>query len=245
MTEVHLLVIYFFTTVLVLIHSVFALLKRRFLSITFLIPAFASSVLGSVSVFVISGHLPVSGDFEKYQHIVMFMLLISLLQHVIFSRKGFENSISGVFALLFLLLILPSEKSVSDDYLIYSRLDVVLFFQLRMLSIAFFSYAVSQYIHALFHAKHTEIYRESVRTARNLTLLGAAVFLCGEFFGSIWSLNGWGDPWRWSKSFFLAGSMFLLSMLAAHIPASYVKNRNVFVSLSAIPLIVIILSYIL
>ena len=44
-------------------------------------------------------------------------------------------------------------------------------------------------------------------------LLGAAVYLAGEFAGSWWAQLWWGDPWHWSKGFFYATIMFLLALL--------------------------------
>jgi hypothetical protein len=245
MTAEFLVLVFYVTMSLVGLHTLFSLLKMYFLSHLFLIAAFLSSLTAVVSMTYFSGHLPVSGDFEKYQHIAMFMLLFSLL-HYAFQRKYKPKiSISGLLVFVFLLLILPGEKTVAENYIIYSKPDVVLFFQLRMLAIALFSYSLSLYFSALLQHRKNENFNTLKHMARNFLLLGAAAFLGGEFFGSVWALYGWGDPWRWSKGFFLAGALFLLSMIAVHIPAVYMKKKSLQVLFPSIPIVVIVVAYII
>ena len=152
---------------------------------------------------------------------------------------------SGVIVFVFLLLVMPGEKTVAENYIIYSKPHAVLFFQLRMLAIALFSYSLSLYTSAWLQHKNEQNFNSLKHMARNFLLLGAAAFLGGEFFGSVWALYGWGDPWRWSKGFFLAGAIFLLSMIAVHIPAVYMKRKSLQVVIPSIPVFVIVVAYII
>lgn len=173
----------------------------------------------------VSGHLPVAGDYEKYHTIVFFLLLTGLLHRLLAKPALLRNKTFVPFALLILLLILFSDFKVADNYLIYSRPEVVLFFQLRILAASLFIYAMSLYVCAFQSRSEPLSYQAFLQSAKGFTVLGSAAFLGGEFFGSLWSLIGWGDPWRWSSNFFIASGIFLLSMLSVHIPARYRKTQ--------------------
>ncbi len=206
------------------------------------------SLLGSINSFVLltlaSGHLPVSGDFEKYQAIGMILITLGFLRNVIFNARLPENLLLPVFTLALMAFAMRGNMTVSDDYLIYGRWDVMLFFYCRKIAIALFVLSVSEYVNLLILNKETKNLKLSYRLGRNLTLLGGAFLIAGELSGSIWALYGWGDPWRWSGGFFISGAMFILSMLALHIPPKWTKLYHNTLLLSAAPLLVILILYI-
>jgi hypothetical protein len=245
MTERELVNILYLTTSMVALHVLSEITGKHLISRICLILALISSIAAVACMTYVSGHVPVSGDFEKYQNIAMFMLLFAVMQNIFQPDKQINNPVNGFIVLIFLLLIFPGKKTVAENYIIYSKVDVVMFFQLRMLAMAMFAHAISLYISAWVRYKSNKVFLTLKHQARNFTLLGAAAFLGGEFFGSVWALYGWGDPWRWSRGFFLAGAMFLLSMLAVHIPPVYMRKKSLQVILSSLPLIVIVVSFIL
>jgi hypothetical protein len=191
----------------------------------------------------VSGHLPVAGDYEKSHTIVFFVLLTGLIYRWFAKPAAPNNKAFMPLALIVLLLSLFSGLRVSDNYLIYSMPSVVLFFQLRMLAIALFIFALSLYVSAFQNRSENLRYQAFMQYAKGITVLGAAAFLGGEFFGSLWSLNGWGDPWRWSSNFFIASGIFLLSMLSVHVPARYRKTQLQEVLIPSAILLVITLLY--
>lgn len=245
MTEKLLIELYFLNILIIVLSVIFTVYGKRKSSLILSVISLLFLSLSVAGMIQVSGHVPVSGNFEKYHNIVLYIMLFGVLQNVVFQKVDFQNSVFVFFALILMLLILPSEKTISENYLIYSRLDVVLFFQLRMLAMALFIYAISLNLNAFLDRKSVQKRKLFLKLGRNFTLLGASAFLGGELFGSFWALNGWGDPWRWSKGFFAATVMFLLSMLAGHIPSKYLKNPIVAIGLVTLPLLIIVFAYII
>jgi len=212
-------------------------------SATLLFASLTASLASVIALVVDSGHLPVSGNFEKFQYLPFLLILMTFAHYLSYRSQDNINKFSLIFAISLLLMVLNGEFTPAENYIIYNRVEVVLFFQLRMLGIAFFLFSLSFQFQEFFNRKLSGSTYVLNRFSRNYLLLGAAAFLGGEFFGSLWSLNGWGDPWRWSRSFFVATAIFLLSMLVVHIPATYRRNFRNGLILSAIPLLLILLIY--
>jgi len=234
---------YYVTLSLVALHVAATILKVKRGTFILLLFAFISSLLSMVFIIHTSGHPPVSGNFEKLQCFVFYLLLIALLAQIFMSKEKGQLRFFSIPALIIIILPLFSEMKLSEHYIIYEKAEVVLFFQMRLISMALFAFSISCSLEALFLRLKDSESGYFIHLGRNFCLLGAAAFLSGEFFGSLWALDGWGDPWRWSNSFFTAGAMFLLSMLAGHIPAHYLKNNLMRIIFPAIPLVIIIVSY--
>jgi len=235
---------FYFTLLIILLQNILLLLSnvKIFAILRFL--ALFSSFISIAGIYIYSGHLPVSGSFDKYQNIVFFILLIDSIDSFFSKKKLIKNTSIWYVLLCLQLLVFLDELKPSEHYLIYDKPMITLFFQLRMLSVSMFAYALSCYLNYLFSRKNKSYVSEHLNNGRNFTLLGSAMFMGGEMFGSYWALQGWGDTWRWSKGFFLATAMFLLAMVTAHLPAKYTSNRKQYVYFSIIPLILILLLYI-
>lgn len=236
---------YYLNVGLVFLVIVLMLTAGRIINNIFWIIALSGSATSFVLLTHASGHLPVSGDFEKFQALAFLLLALGVLRNVIF--KGFMpgNILLPSFTLLILAAALFVRREVSSNYLIYERWDVMLFFYFRKTAIALFIMAVSEYLNALIFTKDRAASISLRNLGRNLTMLGGTFFIAGELAGSLWALHGWGDPWRWSRGFFIAGVMFLLSMLALHIPSKWTKSYRIESFLAAAPIAVIILLYII
>lgn len=239
---IHLLIpLYYSTLGLLILHIAATLLGIRKYEILFQAIILGFSFTSVVMMAITSGHLPVSGDFEKLQCMVFYILLFSTLNNIALSTTRIR--FYSFFSLIILAIPLLGELQTSEHYIIYDHFEVVLFFQLRTLSMAFFALSVTCSIEAFFAKQMNNSEQNLIHLARNYGLLGAAAFLGGEFFGSLWALYGWGDPWRWSRGFFMAGAMFLLSMIAGHIPPAYLKNSNAKIILPAIPFLIILVFF--
>jgi hypothetical protein len=236
-------VLYFALLGLVTVQLALSFFQRRKAADLFLLVSLVMGAFTLIGIVVVAGHVPVSGNFEKLQCVAFYILLTTWLHQVVFDVRIPGWNYSVLIAWLILVGVLFGRMEVSDNYLIYSMPEVILFFQLRMAAIAMFAYGIAMHVGA-FVTKAIPS-RMGAGMGRNFSLIGAALFLGGEFFGSIWAMNGWGDPWRWSGGFFLAGAMFLLSMLAAHVPLKYRRNRVQNFILSTIPLLCILLIYLL
>jgi hypothetical protein len=204
--------------VCILAASVLLHLGRRNAFAAFLVLAFVISSAHFAMMFLASGHLPVSGNFEKF-HALVLMLLLYLVT-MLYLRKVNLISFSVVLGLVMLLLgsLFFQERILSEHLLIYDRLSPMLFFYFRKASMASFVIAASWYVSCLFAESRTEVQATAYERGKDFLLGGATLFMAGEFFGSIWAVQGWGDPWRWSKGFFIAAAIFLITMLILHVP---------------------------
>ena len=61
-----------------------------------------------------------------------------------------------------------------------------------------------------------------------------------EFAGSVWCLNWHAESWSWSRGFFKASSVFLLSMAYCHIPTSFHKYKKLECLLASMPFLFLI-----
>lgn len=238
-------IIVWVATLLLLAVTVFlSVLKRDKQALLTGFAAFVGSLIAFILVIVQSGHLPMSGTFEKMQNIVLIIVSLGLFN----SLRKKEKRISGfefwVAALIFQALVLFDEMRVDEFFYLYENPWVAMFFQFRLISMAFVAYSLSLYLIAL-RASSADISKNFIiRRAGFYTLAGAILFLCGEFSGSVWAQLGYGDAWRWSKNFFTSGGMFLLALVGSHLSPSWIKTANRQISLSIIPLVIIILLFI-
>jgi len=238
----NLLIYSYFITLALIIIIIALLFFKQFSVIRILGLACLVSVgFSYIGIYLYSGHLPTSGSFEKLQNIVFILILIGSYFTIRSLNKN-ENFLFWFLALFFQTFVLLDGFEITSYFFMYDNIWVILFFQLRIISIALFTYALSSYITVLF--LESNLKEQMSKRGRNFTLLGAIVFLSGEFSGSYWALLGWGDPWRWSKGFFLASAMFLLSMAVSHLPSKISSNLKFKALISASLLVLILLIFI-
>ncbi len=232
--------VYFSTLLLIAVNILFAVLKKHKIAELFGIPALISAATGVVLVYVNSGHFPMSGTFEKMQNIVLIIMALGVFYNFKNRKKGFYAFEFLFIAFFFQAFALFDELKVDDFFYMYDNTYVAMFFQLRLSSIAIIAFSLSQYLAALKLSSDSKE-RDLIRhRARNFTLLGAILFLSGEFSGSVWAQIGYGDAWRWSKNFFMSGGMFLLALIGSHLSPSWLKSWKRQIYLSMIPLVIII-----
>ncbi len=236
--------LYFSTLFLIAANILLAVLKKQKIAGLFGIPALISAAASVVLVYVNSGHLPMSGTFEKMQNIVLIIMALGVFYNLRNRKEGFYSFEFLFIAFFFQAFVLFDELKVDDFFYMYDNAFVAMFFQLRLSSVALIAFALSQYIAALRYGDDAKT-REKIRhRARNFTLLGAIIFLSGEFSGSVWAQTAYGDAWRWSKNFFMSGGMFLLALLGSHLNPEWLKSWKKQIYLSALPLLIIIALFI-
>jgi len=198
------------------------------------------TLLTGVSLVVVNtGHLPMSGTFEKMQNIALVIVICGLIYELINLKNDKKSFEFWIIALIFQAVALFDVLEADPYFYLYENTWVALFFQFRLISMALIGFAISKYLSALRYTTGGKEKLSMFNIAGNFALLGAIIFLCGEFSGSVWAQIGYGDAWRWSKNFFLSGGMFLLALLVSHLNPAWLKNRNIQIILSLIPLVII------
>jgi hypothetical protein len=244
MDNTHLIYLYIFSLATILINVLLILLKKPKLTKYTSIITFISLLGSYIGSYLVSGHLPVYDKFGTLQNINLVIVFLALLYNRSPKKKNNINSV-WFFALFFQLLVLTQELKLSGDYYMYGKYYVVLFFQLRITSMGLFLFAAINQISAILKKNETLIQDTLMHRARNFTILGSIVFLAGEFSGSYWCYLWWGDPWHWSKGFFIASVMFLLSMISGHLPYNLANTRLKKSALNLIALCLILITYLL
>ena len=176
----------------------------------------ASLLFCYIAIIISSKHIPASGDFERTINIVLVLSTVGTLNSFRKDLKTISFSY-WYFVLFFMFYVLFYPLEAGPSYFMYDSIWVKLFFQLRIISIALFVYALSVLISCIACKEKNKT--ALMQRARNYTLLGAGIFLSGEFCGSVWAWLGWGDPWRWSGGFFISTVIFILALASSHLPA--------------------------
>lgn len=201
------------------------------------------SISTYIGVYLLSGHLPVYDKLATLQNIVLIVILLSIFYNN--PRKTNNINIVWYVILILELLVFTEELSISGDYYMYDKAYVILFFQLRITSMGLFVFAIVNLIASLLKNNDITVQDDLIHRARNYTILGAIIFLSGEFSGSYWCFLWWGDPWHWSKGFFAASVIFMLSMLGCHLPFKLANTREKRAAYSLIALCLILTTYLL
>jgi hypothetical protein len=235
--------VYFSTLFLLTVNVLFAVLRKRKINQILGFVTLISAAVSVVLVYVASRHLPMSGTFEKMQNIVLIIVALGWIYEFINRKKEIFALEFWIIALVFQSLALFDELKIDPMFYMYDNIFVALFFQLRLISMAILAFAVSQYITALKLQTSSSEKLFMMHHAVNFTLLGAVLFLSGEFAGSMWAQLAYGDAWRWSKNFFTSGGMFLLALLGSHLNPTWLKSKNIQITLSIIPLLIILILF--
>ena len=243
MTEEYLIYSFYITLLLLVINVVLVITKKQKLTRLVGIFILLSSLFSYIGSYLVSGHLPVYDKFTTLPNISFIAIFLSLLYNRTPEIK--QKNINIAWPIIFILyaLVFLYKMEISSYYYMYDKFYVMLFFQLRITAIGIFVFAIINSISAILD--NTNSGNALNQRARNYTILGAVVFLCGEFSGSYWCFLWWGDSWHWTKGFFFASIMFLLSMVGSHLPKKYRKTPKQRAILNTIALGLIIVSYLL
>lgn len=98
----------------------------------------------------------------------------------------------------------------------------VLFFLSRPLSLGATLFALSGMADVLSGKPDPRVLGASKRWA----YLAAMIFLGGEIAGCYWGFVGWGTTWRWSGHFYFSAMLFVLYMVALHVPGSFFSSAR-------------------
>ncbi|MCD4677571.1 MAG: hypothetical protein K8S18_16490 [Desulfobacula sp.] len=215
------------TFLLFSVELIFILLKKERMANGFGALGILTCLAGVLFIVYTTRRPPLFGPFEAGLYIVFILALLGKA----YQKKVFLiNSI----AVLFVLAHQFGEPFVvNDDYFMYDNIWVILFFNLRLLSAAFFVHAMVLHLSNFFQRSDENAFL--LKYARYHTLFGVFIYLCSEWSGSLWCLNWFGDSWRWSSGFFKASILFLLVMAACHLPQILGKNKLLKTLLGSFP----------
>ncbi|MDD3859754.1 MAG: hypothetical protein PHW83_06105 [Bacteroidales bacterium] len=243
MTEKISLSLFCCTLFLLTVNVLLAVLKKRKINLIFGCVTVLSAFVAVVNIYVQSGHLPMSGTFEKMQNMVFIIVLLGMIYEFVNRKRSINAPELWIIALIFQALAFFDEMKIDPMFYMYDNVFVSMFFQLRLISMAVLVFSVSMYLTSFKLEKGSYEKSFMMHHAANFTLLGAILFIAGEFSGSMWAQLAYGDSWRWSKNFFTSGAMFLLALLGSHLAPSWIKNKNFQILFSIIPLLIIIILF--
>ncbi len=226
-----------FSTALIL-----GLFKQRGVSRAAGIGGTLVSGAGVVCLMVTEQRLPLYGSLESIIYVSFLLTLLELFTSPR-TRTGSGNILHLLtLGIICILLVLQSRRTMAfnADFFMYDNLWVNLFFNLRLVAGAIFAWAGVLFMAGAWglsspNNKDREARDSFMAGGRNFLLTGIAVYLAGEWSGSLWCLNWMGDSWQWSRGFFKAGIIFLLVMAASHLPRSLADSDRVRAILGSCP----------
>lgn len=123
-------------------------------------------------------------------------------------------------AFFIMLLAMGSllNESFQHDSFMMGYIFAKLFFLSRPLSFGLTLFALAGAWDACFTSERLRA--EVLCQSRQAALLGGLIFLGGEISGCFWGFMGWGTTWRWSGNFYFSAMLFVLYMVALHVPRS-------------------------
>lgn len=171
-------------------------------------------------------------------------LVLSLLQSLTFQqdrRSGSTRPLwSGCFLLLLALCALVPETAPHDTFMM-RYIFAIIFFLSRPLSIGCSCFAIAGALDCLGRGNDERVSHIS----KDMVFLASTLFLAGEIAGSYWSFVGWGTTWRWSGNFYFSAMIFVLYMVALHIPRALFTTHRTYLTAFVLPLGCIVFSLVL
>ncbi len=241
--ELFLIITYYSTLALLIGVATLTIVRQYTWAYYLRCAAIALSLTSLIGFYVHSGFLPVYNKFATLQNIVLLVLLAS--QYYAKRQHPMVSVLSSCTVVILQALVLCYEFTPDTAYYMYQKVYVTAFFQCRVWAMACFTLSSIQYAASLWLPDRDNDYPYALKQGRNFTLLGASFFLAGEFSGSYWCLQWWGDTWHWSKGFMLAMVVFLLSMLSRHVPLALFNKKPLQTLLNLFPPLGILSIYLL
>ncbi len=172
--------------------------SRAFLLIALPAPLlFAGLSLGAL--IRASGHLPTHFLFERFLQLGLWVGILLWLD----ALRGRAKEVAPYILLLIVVLygvasLFP--KGITPPVYRYALPLAKLFFELEAWSFALLTVSSAWYLRSLVESRRQgNEPRDALQQGRRYLLFGFVLFLASQFFGSLWSLQGWGDYWMWGK----------------------------------------------
>ncbi len=148
-------------------------------------------------------------------------------------------------AMVFLCgLVFAGPVTLNHDFFMYANPWVKSFFFCRLVAAGIILTVGIFFAAALKNSGPPVSWKNFILRQNLLFMLGMLFFLISEFSGSVWSLKGWGDSWRWSGNFFQSTAIFFLFMLNFHLPPGFfsrIQGRRLLGTLSCFTIVFLFL----
>ena len=162
-----------------------------------------------------SGHLPTHYLFERFVELSFGVGLLLLVMSFFEDTKSLARYIIMMILILFGVCLFFPKMAKLPAYR-YKYITAQLFFQFEVLSFILVVFACAFYCMYLVQGKAGDGGLEIIFKARLYLIIGFLFFLTSQFFGSIWSLQGWGDYWVWGKMSFASVTLWFYIMYVIH-----------------------------
>jgi len=218
--------IFLLTGLLFFLELIFILVKKTKIADKFRIIATMACMSGLAYIIVVTKRLPLFGPFEASFYILFILTLLvkeSQKKHSFPDLSAKLSLISSIVILFILALQAGKSMVINPDYYMYDNIWVMLFFNLRLIAAAFLIHAMVLSLTGFYGNSYDQDLLH--RSAKKSLLIGTIIYLSSEWSGSIWCLNWFGESWRWNNGFFKSSMVFLLVMLACHLPTKVSRNR--------------------
>ncbi|GAA4875998.1 hypothetical protein [Ferrimonas pelagia] len=149
-------------------------------------------------------------------------LLICLCALVPLRQPTLQRRLTlGALSMATILLIISTfVVPHSSDNIMLTYLWAHLFFVSRPLAVGFaLISAWGLYLTA------TVRHRRLQEISEIYALLAGTLFLGGEIAGAWWAFEGWGRSWGWSDNFMFSAMVYLMLILAFHLPRTVLRKR--------------------
>ncbi|MDY0220624.1 MAG: hypothetical protein RBR67_05775 [Desulfobacterium sp.] len=174
--------------------------------------------------------LPLFGAFESVMYVSFILTLFANFTLPRVEAACNQRLFIVTHGVICLLLGVQATRPMAfnADFFMYDNLWVNLFFNLRLNAAGFLIWAAILFMVGLRVCQGKDAKDRFDRATgdrlihqgRNFLLAGIVVYLMSEWSGSLWCLNWLGETWQWSRGFLKAAIVFLLAMLASHLPLS-------------------------
>ncbi len=232
MTENLLLIIFYATALTAAAGFVSGLLKMHRYPMIFLVSRTFVCLAGIIYIIFAAKRLPLFGSFEAMVHIIFVMGILTIIFYENHEKPGFLLKMDAAAALLIAVMLHGRPMALNANYYMYSNIWVILFFSLRLLAAGFFVHSAILCACSAFSRKQDDM---TWYGARNALLAATCIYLAGEWAGSLWCLNWFGDSWQWSRGFFRSSIPFLAAMAACHISGPAARTRILKACIGCLP----------
>lgn len=185
---------------------------------------------GVAWLIVSEQRLPLFGSLESVIYVSFILTLFASFALPRVEAACKQRLVLVTHGVICLLLAVQATRPMAfnSDFFMYDNVWVNLFFNLRLNAAGFLIWAAILFIVGVWFCKAKDAKNRSDRATsdslihqgRNFLLSGIVVYLMSEWSGSFWCLNWLGETWQWSRGFLKAAIVFLLAMLASHLPLS-------------------------
>lgn len=198
-------------------------------------------VASALAVFLVcwqTGRPPLLGTYETIVETVFLLGALTLWSCLVRQNEHAAATWGWGFCAAMLVVVLIFPGRLTPDSFMFDYPWLILFFQLRMASMALLLFAAALYL-AAWGAGDNGASPWPMRRGKAFILAGWAAFLASEYSGATWSYYWLGDFWHWNAGFLESTLLFLIIAVPLHLPRPWMSSRRLLITAGAIPGLVV------